>query len=217
MLDTYIKAAWLIRPKGVKGQIIAAGADGSSPFVHEGLRVWVVPPLLRGVRETYVTSVSEYVGKVGREGGKRQIIALAGVCDATAAYALKGRYLLALAADVRAANASAWPAAAHQPVPAALSAAPTAWVAATPRAFPAHAQAAILEHTAASIGKTLLDTKRGRIGTIIEERTNNAQALWVVDGPFGEVLVPAVDGLVVASSATEVHMDLPEGLLELNR
>ncbi|MDR0350443.1 MAG: hypothetical protein LBH64_02700 [Coriobacteriales bacterium] len=69
----------------------------------------------------------------------------------------------------------------------------------------------------AALGCTLLDAERGALGTIVEERVGAAQTLWVVDGPFGNVLIPAVDDFIEGRDGETIRVVLPPGLLELNR
>ncbi|MDR1421898.1 MAG: hypothetical protein LBI64_03420 [Coriobacteriales bacterium] len=55
------------------------------------------------------------------------------------------------------------------------------------------------------------------LGTIQEVRRTSAQELWVVDGgPYGEVLIPAVEAFILSIDATTALVSLPGGLLELN-
>ncbi|MDR0347044.1 MAG: hypothetical protein LBH56_01540 [Coriobacteriales bacterium] len=68
-----------------------------------------------------------------------------------------------------------------------------------------------------STGMTVIDERHGLLGTIVEERQGVAQALWVIDGPFGEVLIPVVKEFIRTRDATTVTVVLPPGLLELNR
>jgi 16S rRNA processing protein RimM len=67
------------------------------------------------------------------------------------------------------------------------------------------------------VGLTVVDETYGLLGTITEERQGVAQTLWVVDGPFGEVLIPAVDEFIRARDSDVVTVRVPHGLLELNR
>ncbi|MDR1083132.1 MAG: hypothetical protein LBL27_04615 [Coriobacteriales bacterium] len=67
-----------------------------------------------------------------------------------------------------------------------------------------------------AVGLAVFDVERGALGTIVEERVGEEQTLWVLDGPFGEVLIPAVDELIRARDKEKVEVLLPHGLLELN-
>lgn len=67
------------------------------------------------------------------------------------------------------------------------------------------------------IGRVVHDEQAGFLGTIVEEQTGRAQMLWVVEGPLGEILVPAVDAFIVRIEEEVIYVTLPKGLLELNR
>ena len=67
------------------------------------------------------------------------------------------------------------------------------------------------------LGLRVEDESSGFIGTIVGERVGAAQTLWVVEGPFGEVLIPAVDEFIESVDEATVFMRLPQGLVELNR
>jgi 16S rRNA processing protein RimM len=67
-----------------------------------------------------------------------------------------------------------------------------------------------------AVGLAVRDEVRGFLGTIIDERLGIAQTLWVVEGPFGEVLIPAVDEFICSRDEAEVCVRVPEGLLELD-
>ena len=67
------------------------------------------------------------------------------------------------------------------------------------------------------VGLNVVDKTKGFIGTIVKEQTGSAQSLLVVQGPFGEVLIPAVDEFIGSRDDATVFMELPEGLVELNR
>ncbi|MDR0499772.1 MAG: hypothetical protein LBG97_00785 [Coriobacteriales bacterium] len=179
--SAYTKVACLAKPKGIKGEIVAIASGNGLPLcIYEGMKVWIVPPVLRGVRETEITSIGEnYVEKTGEL--QRAVITLQGVNDVTSAYELQGRYLLASCDDVII-NVEK-----------------------------------NLCHSRSSVGKRVSDVRFGDVGVIVQERDNIAQLLWVVDGEYGEVLIPAVEELIVSSTEDEVIVNLPDGLLELNR
>jgi 16S rRNA processing protein RimM len=66
------------------------------------------------------------------------------------------------------------------------------------------------------VGKEVVDEVRGLIGTVVEERRGTAQTLLVVEGPFGEVLIPQVDEFIRSDDGHMLGVRLPEGLLELS-
>jgi 16S rRNA processing protein RimM len=72
------------------------------------------------------------------------------------------------------------------------------------------------EKRGSAVGLRVIDAAHGPLGVIVEERAGSAQVLWVVAGPFGEVLIPAVDEFIDARDEDAVRVSLPEGLLGLN-
>lgn len=64
-------------------------------------------------------------------------------------------------------------------------------------------------------GLTVVDRQRGAIGTLDDLFTTPAHDVYVVNGPFGEVLIPAVEAMVVAIDleTRQMTVDLPEGLI----
>ena len=70
----------------------------------------------------------------------------------------------------------------------------------------------------ALLGRAVRDVRRGDLGAIEEVLRGPAQDVWVVRGPYGEVLVPAVEPIVVASDpedlAAPLVVDLPRGMVE---
>ncbi len=65
------------------------------------------------------------------------------------------------------------------------------------------------------IGMSVVDCSRGELGTIEEIFTTAAHDILVVDGPFGEVLVPAINEFITEIKHPEkrVLVDLPDGLV----
>jgi len=70
---------------------------------------------------------------------------------------------------------------------------------------------------ASMLGLCVEDSAAGYVGIIIEELQGPQQTTWVVQGPKGEVLIPAVDQFILSIDDTSVFMQLPAGLLELNQ
>lgn len=64
-------------------------------------------------------------------------------------------------------------------------------------------------------GLAVVDRQRGPIGTLDDLFTTPAHDVYVVNGPFGEVLIPAVEAMVVAVDleTRQMTVDLPEGLI----
>lgn len=64
-------------------------------------------------------------------------------------------------------------------------------------------------------GMSVVDLRRGGLGTLEDMFTTAAHDIYVVRGPFGEILIPAVDAFVVEIDRTlrRMTVDLPEGLV----
>jgi 16S rRNA processing protein RimM len=59
------------------------------------------------------------------------------------------------------------------------------------------------------------DSSRGELGIIEDIFTTPAHDILVVEGPFGEVLIPAVNDFITEINYPEkrILVDLPEGLV----
>jgi 16S rRNA processing protein RimM len=88
----YRVIACVTKTHGRKGEVVAVPADGLPLLMREGLRVCVVPPLLKGDRWHEVLDVDD--------GPHGQLVALSGVTDQGAASKIVGRSLLASVADL---------------------------------------------------------------------------------------------------------------------
>lgn len=66
------------------------------------------------------------------------------------------------------------------------------------------------------IGFTVLDEQRGEIGVVQDVIETGANDVWVVQGRFGEVLVPVIDDVIedIDEDAEVVHVRLLPGLIE---
>ena len=150
---------------------MADAVHGLSPYVHEGLCVWLVPPRLEGPRAYEITGVAQQ--------GRRLRLSLSGVTDIDAASQLPGRSLLARADDL----------------PDDLG----------------------VDDLSAVMGAEVVDEARGLVGTIEDVLETPAHGLWSVRGPWGEVLVPVVEEIVIGRDEQGRWLvRLPEGLVEVN-
>jgi 16S rRNA processing protein RimM len=66
-------------------------------------------------------------------------------------------------------------------------------------------------------GLRVQDERLGFIGIITEKRGGAGQDLLVVKGPYGEVLIPAVDEFLGTRDAATLFVKLPKGLVETGR
>lgn len=67
-------------------------------------------------------------------------------------------------------------------------------------------------------GLKVLDQEAGDVGILEDLLSTQGHDIHVVRGPYGEVMIPAVDAMVqrVDLSAGIMYVSLPQGLLELN-
>lgn len=66
------------------------------------------------------------------------------------------------------------------------------------------------------VGFRVLDATRGEIGEVVDVIVTGANDVWVVDGPFGQVLVPDIEDVVreTDEDAGIVRVTLLPGLIE---
>jgi 16S rRNA processing protein RimM len=66
------------------------------------------------------------------------------------------------------------------------------------------------------IGFSVVDARRGSLGTVTDVIVTGANDVWVVEGPFGEVLLPVIGDVVkeIDEDARAVRVVLLPGLLE---
>lgn len=65
------------------------------------------------------------------------------------------------------------------------------------------------------IGRSVADTAKGDLGSIVEVMESPAHDIWVVDGPYGEVLIPAVEAIVLdIPEDGAIEVVVPDGLIE---
>jgi 16S rRNA processing protein RimM len=66
------------------------------------------------------------------------------------------------------------------------------------------------------VGMTVVDDERGLIGEITDVIVTGANDVWVVEGPFGEVLIPVIDQVIgdVDEQTGTVRVTLLPGLID---
>jgi 16S rRNA processing protein RimM len=80
---------------------------------------------------------------------------------------------------------------------------------------PADAPSAYTEAEFDPVGLEVVDETRGVLGEVVEVIATGANDVWVVEGPFGEVLLPVIDDVVLSidQGTDTAHVRLLEGLL----
>jgi 16S rRNA processing protein RimM len=207
----YRLIAHVSRTRGRKGEVVLRALDDFSLRLSEGQRLWVVPPANELPREFGVESVVE--------GAKGVVVRLTGIETLDRAGLLVNRFVLARYEDVLDATeapqlSSSQPSPSNPPASQSSSSKPPA----SQFSSPEPSQSSLLASDGC-IGFSVIDTAGRDLGVIRELRKGHLQNLWVVDGPAGEVLIPAVAAFVVRSDPDTalLQVDLPEGLLDLNR
>lgn len=65
------------------------------------------------------------------------------------------------------------------------------------------------------VGRSVVDAEHGDLGSITEVMETPAHDVWVVNGAYGEVLIPVVEELVQSiPEEGSILVDLPAGLVE---
>lgn len=73
----------------------------------------------------------------------------------------------------------------------------------------------MLRDEASVVGRKVTDETCGDLGLVTAVVRGPMQDLWQVVGPRGEVLIPAVEDLVVSMDEDVILVSLPAGLVEL--
>ena len=223
-MTRYRRIAYISRARGLNGELVVAPL-GNLPFhMQEGLRLWVVPPDHGLIRETTVRTARQNADTLA---ARQSADTLATRQNADMRVARQNADTLAARqnADMRAARQSADMRAARQSADTLyLTLEGVADVATAQRLAGRYllARDCDLEYETAEeghsyLGLSVFDRSAGFIGTVVEERIGPAQLLLVVEGPFGEVLIPAVDEFIESIDEGALFVALPQGLLELNR
>jgi 16S rRNA processing protein RimM len=61
------------------------------------------------------------------------------------------------------------------------------------------------------------DCNHGNLGQLVRIDKTPAYELWVVDGPHGELLIPAVEEYLVEVTPELITLNLPKGFLDINK
>lgn len=66
------------------------------------------------------------------------------------------------------------------------------------------------------VGREVIDVEHGSLGEITEVLVGPTQNVWVIDGSFGQVMMPAVDEFIVEAPVEgPITVSIPQGLLRL--
>jgi len=73
----------------------------------------------------------------------------------------------------------------------------------------------VVEEDEDLVGRPVVDEEHGLLGTIVEVILTGANDVWVVEGPFGEILIPVIDDVVlgVEDDGTTIAVQLLDGLM----
>ncbi|MDR0888744.1 MAG: hypothetical protein LBM21_02470 [Coriobacteriales bacterium] len=197
-MQTYEQIARITKPKGLDGKIaVRAFSD-----LYVGQDVWIVPPTSRGIRHTTIEDISDYA------------IKLAGVDDRSSAYELQGKYLLAACSDVRHGDGSCGvqTASSCEP-PSATSSSCEPQSGCAGSLFVRTPQEPSPWHATVRPATRVYD-KNEYVGDIdYVEQTPAHPMLILKDG----AMIPYVDDFIVKTTEDAIYMDLPSGLLEINK
>lgn len=65
------------------------------------------------------------------------------------------------------------------------------------------------------VDRAVVDERYGALGTIVEVMETPANDVWVIDGPYGEVLVPVIDSVVRELPDTgDITVRVMDGLID---
>lgn len=66
------------------------------------------------------------------------------------------------------------------------------------------------------VGREVIDVEHGSLGEITEVLVGPTQNVWVIEGYFGQVMMPAVDEFIIEAPAEgPITVSIPQGLLRL--
>lgn len=168
---SYELVARISKMRGLAGEVTATYARDLPFCLHEGLDVFVVPPLLYGPRRLTISSVR-------RLDDSNVALGFEQLSDADAASELSGHWLLVAQDELEFED-------------------------------PYDEQWAI--------GFEVVDERYGSLGTVSEIIQTPANDVWVVNGPYGEVLVPVIDDTIVSlpeSDDEPITTKIMDGLID---
>ena len=187
-IPEYDLVAELSKIKGLDGQLVAHEL-GRLSVLRPGLEVWIVPPAQSGVRHTSVTEVLRNQHKSG------VVLSLEGITDRAQASELTGRYLLARIADCT-----------H-----------TATEPPDDKELSQLENGEYEESSLSSVvpGTAFIDTQYGTLGVLQIIKPGPAYDIWVIDGSYGELEIPAVEDYITDEQTDHITLTLPKGFIEI--
>lgn len=73
-----------------------------------------------------------------------------------------------------------------------------------------------LVNTSLLVGREVLDKEHGSLGEITEVLVGPTQNVWVIEGSYGQIMMPAVDEFInEAPDEGPISVSIPHGLLRL--
>ena len=73
-----------------------------------------------------------------------------------------------------------------------------------------------LVNTSLLVGREVRDTEHGSLGEIAEVLVGPTQNVWVIEGSYGQIMMPAVDEFIhEAPDEGPITVSIPQGLLRL--
>lgn len=73
-----------------------------------------------------------------------------------------------------------------------------------------------LVNTSLLVGREVRDTEHGSLGEIAEVLVGPTQNVWVIEGSYGQIMMPAVDEFInEAPDEGPIIVSIPQGLLRL--
>ncbi len=73
-----------------------------------------------------------------------------------------------------------------------------------------------LVNTSLLVGREVRDTEHGFLGEIVEVLVGPTQNVWVIEGSYGQIMMPAVDEFInQAPVEGPITVSIPRGLLRL--
>lgn len=199
--------AYISKTKGLDGRLVAQEL-GELSVLHAGLEVWVVPPALEGTRHTAITSLTRNEHKTG------VVISLEGVTDRSQASALADRYLLARTSDLPKGD-----------LPKGVSTCRPELVSGPPQKLLNQVQHDMSQHDLFEessepclpnvTGTVFADTTYGALGSLESIKEGPAYDIWVIEGPYGHLEIPAVDEYIAEENSELVTLSLPQGFIEI--